>query len=128
VEILPASLPEEDHICTTWFYADCLADYYEVEPFSDRHFEICENFIKTAVENGINMIFKAPHWVLLSAVITWVPLVMFFWFPALFWGIAIIFIAAWFAAVAFASTLFLKEVLVYLKKAKMEADEEEEEA
>jgi hypothetical protein len=61
-------------------------------------------------------------------VITWVPLVMFFWFPALFWGIAIIFLAAWFAAVAFASTLFLKEVLVDLKKAKMEADEEEEEA
>ncbi len=56
VEILPASLPEEDHICTNWFYADCLADYYEVEPFSDRHFEICENFIKTAVESGINMI------------------------------------------------------------------------
>ena len=56
VEILPASLPEEDHICTNWFYTDCLADYYEVEPFSDRHFEICENFIKTAVENGINMI------------------------------------------------------------------------
>jgi hypothetical protein len=53
---------------------------------------------------------------------------MFFWFPALFWGIAIIFLAAWFAAVAFASTLFLKEVLVDLKKAKMEADEEEEEA
>ena len=56
VEILPASLPSEDHICTNWFYADCLADYYEVEPFSDKHFEICENFIKTAVESGINMI------------------------------------------------------------------------
>ena len=56
VEILPASLPEADHICTTWFYADCIADYYEVEPFSDRHFEICENFIKTAAENGNNMI------------------------------------------------------------------------
>ena len=56
VEILPASLPEEDHICTTWFYTDCLADYYEVTPFSDRHFEICENFIKTAAENGNNMI------------------------------------------------------------------------
>ena len=56
VEILPASLPVAEHIYTNWFYADCIADYYEVEPFSDKHFGICENFIKTAVENGITMI------------------------------------------------------------------------
>ena len=49
-------MPAQDTRVTNWFYADCLADYYGVESFSDRHFEICENFIKTAVENGINMI------------------------------------------------------------------------
>ena len=66
VEILPASLPEEDHICTNWFYTDCLADYYEVTPFSERHLEICENFIKTAVENGQDLIVEGcyipPDW------------------------------------------------------------------
>jgi len=56
LEIYPVSLPEQDTIVTNWFHADCLADYYEVEPLSDRHFEICENFIRTAVENGINML------------------------------------------------------------------------
>ena len=55
-EIINASLPEQETRYTNWFYADCLANYYEVEAFSDRHFEICENFIRTAVKNGINMI------------------------------------------------------------------------
>ncbi len=54
--VLPALMPAQDTRVTNWFYADCLADYYGVESFSDRHFEICENFIKTAVDNGINMI------------------------------------------------------------------------
>ncbi|MBQ9859227.1 MAG: DUF4091 domain-containing protein [Clostridia bacterium] len=56
VEVINAELPAADTIVTQWFYADCLADYYEVEVFSDRHFEICRNFIKTAVANGMNMI------------------------------------------------------------------------
>ena len=56
IEIINAFLPEQETRYTNWFYADCLANYYEVEAFSDRHFEICENYIKTAVANGINMI------------------------------------------------------------------------
>lgn len=56
IRVLPFSLPNQQTRVTNWFYADCLADYYEVEPFCDKHFEICENFIKTAVDNGINMI------------------------------------------------------------------------
>ena len=56
VEIIDALLPEQETIVTNWFYADCLADYYNVEVFSDRHFEICENYIKTAVKNGTNML------------------------------------------------------------------------
>ena len=79
------------------------------------------------LRNAVNMIIKAPQWVLLSAVITWIPLVMFFWLPDFFWAIAIIFIAAWFSVAAFGSTLFLKDVMVELKKAKLEENEEEEE-
>lgn len=56
IEVIDAELPEQETKVTQWFHADCLADYYEVEPLSDRHFEICENYIKTAYENGINMI------------------------------------------------------------------------
>ena len=56
ITVLPADLPEQKTRVTTWFYADCLADYYHVEAWSDRHFELCENYIRRAVENGINMI------------------------------------------------------------------------
>ncbi|MDP4132696.1 MAG: DUF4091 domain-containing protein [Bacillota bacterium] len=56
IEIIPVDLPEQEMKVTQWFYTDCLANYYNVEPFSDRHFEICENYIKTAVKNGNNMI------------------------------------------------------------------------
>ena len=56
VEVLDAWLPEQETIVTQWFHADCLADYYGVEVFSDRHFEICRYFVETAVRNGINMI------------------------------------------------------------------------
>ncbi len=56
VEVIDACLPAQETKVTNWFYADCLADYYNVEVFSERHFEICESFIKTAVKNGINML------------------------------------------------------------------------
>ena len=56
VEVIDATLPDEDIYFTQWFHSDCLANYYNVEVWSDRHFEIVENFIRTARRNGINMI------------------------------------------------------------------------
>ena len=56
IEVINAVLPDEDIYFTQWFHADCLANYYNVDVWSDRHFEIVENFIKTARRNGINMI------------------------------------------------------------------------
>ena len=56
VEILPAELKEQTLLVTNWFYADCLADHYGVEVFSDRHFEIMSSFMKAAAEHGQNMI------------------------------------------------------------------------
>lgn len=56
VTVINAVLPEQELIHTEWLHTDCLADYYNVEPLSERHWEIIENFIKTAVSRGINMI------------------------------------------------------------------------
>ena len=56
LNIKDASLPESDLKVTQWFYADCLADYYNVPVFSEKHWEICENFIKKAVKGGRNML------------------------------------------------------------------------
>lgn len=56
VRVLSAKLPPQKLIHTEWFYTDCLADYYGVRPFSERHWKIVESFLKKAVEGGINMI------------------------------------------------------------------------
>lgn len=56
LEVINASMPEQELKHTQWFHCDCLMDYYGVSAFSERHWKIIENFMKTAVKNGINMI------------------------------------------------------------------------
>ena len=54
LNVIPAELPEVDFPVTQWFHYDCLATYYNVPVFSDRHWEIVESFIKTFVKCGNN--------------------------------------------------------------------------
>lgn len=56
VEVLKTELPKQKTIHTEWFYCDCLAEYYHVRVFSERHWSIIRSFIQTAVRNGVNMI------------------------------------------------------------------------
>ena len=56
VEVIGADLPEQELTYTQWFHADCLSSYYNVPVYSERHWEIIENYIKAAVQGGINMI------------------------------------------------------------------------
>lgn len=56
VEIIDAKLPKQKFFNTNWFHCDCLADIYNVEVFSERFFEIFEDFVKVAARNGMNMI------------------------------------------------------------------------
>ena len=55
-EVFDAFLPEQELFCTHWFHSDCLASYYGVEVFSGEYWRIVENFMKTAVRHGINLI------------------------------------------------------------------------
>jgi len=55
-EIIGESLPPQELICTHWFHCDCLATWYDVPVFSERHWETIENYMKTAAEHGINFI------------------------------------------------------------------------
>ena len=57
VKVIPADLPDEGLMFTQWFYPDCIASYYNVEAYSDRHFEIMENFIALAVKRGRNVLY-----------------------------------------------------------------------
>lgn len=57
LEIINACLPEQKLMYTQWFHADCIASYYKLDMFCERHWEIIENFMKVAVKNGHNVIF-----------------------------------------------------------------------
>lgn len=54
--IIDAMLPESELIYTEWFHCDCLASTYDTPVWSERHWQIIENFAKAAVSNGINML------------------------------------------------------------------------
>lgn len=56
IRSLGLTLPPQELIHTEWFHTDCLANYYQVPVFSEKHWIIIENFIDTAVKHGINMI------------------------------------------------------------------------
>lgn len=56
LEILDASLPPQKMLYTEWFHSDCLSVYYDVPVFSEKYWEIVENFMKNAAEAGINLI------------------------------------------------------------------------
>jgi len=56
IEVIDAILPDKGLVYTNWFHCDCLCNYYNIEPFSDEFWRICENFVSTAVNHGMNCI------------------------------------------------------------------------
>ena len=54
--VIDAELPEQELKFTQWFHVDCLHTHYDTELYDERHWKIIENFVKTAVEHGINML------------------------------------------------------------------------
>ena len=56
IQFVNVPLPPQKLIHTEWFHADCLSNFYNVEPLSESHWEIMENFIRSAARMGINMI------------------------------------------------------------------------
>lgn len=56
VTVVDKKLPKLPIKHTEWFYADCIADYYKVKVFSEKHWQLIENFMKTAALRKCNMI------------------------------------------------------------------------
>ena len=56
IDLINATLPEQKLVLTQWFHCDSLAQYYDVEVWSEKHWEIVENFARVAVKNGINLL------------------------------------------------------------------------
>lgn len=64
ITVIGVSLPKLSIMHTEWFHADCLADYYQVEVFSEEHWKLLENYFKEYVDRCCNMmlvpLFTSP--------------------------------------------------------------------
>ena len=58
------TLSKQKIMHTEWMHADCLADYYKVDAFSEEHWKILENYFRQYVDRGGNMmltpLFTSP--------------------------------------------------------------------
>jgi len=57
IHVIDACMPKNNIKYTQWIHADCIANYYNCEIFSQKHWDMIEKFIALAVKTGINLIF-----------------------------------------------------------------------
>ncbi len=57
VDVLPAALPEEKVLYTQFLYQNVLSSYYGVEPYSERHWQLMEDYFSVARREGMNTLF-----------------------------------------------------------------------
>jgi len=81
------------------------------------------------LRNGVNLVFKAPLWILLSAMLLATPIACLLWASDIFILGIVIFVGFWFSIAAFVSTLLLKNALrnMLLEYRKEYPEEEKEE-
>lgn len=56
LEVMDLELKKQELIFTQWFHGDCIASVHNVDVFSEEHWDLLRKYIKTAADNGINMI------------------------------------------------------------------------
>ena len=61
LKVIAAQLPEQQLKHTKWFHCDSICQYYGVEMWSERFWEICENFVRSYVKRGMNMLLTPIH-------------------------------------------------------------------
>lgn len=66
------------------------------------------------IMNSVNMVFKAPHWLLIAAALFWIPTVMALLWIDIFLYAVMVFIAVYFSAAALIGTMVMKAPLVDL--------------
>lgn len=58
IDVMPVQLqPRRDFRVTHWFYADAIADWYRVEPFSDAFWPICQRYMLNYAAHGNDTIY-----------------------------------------------------------------------
>lgn len=56
LHVADAVLPKQELLVAQWVHYDCIADAYGYEIFSEEHWAAIENYLKVAVEHGVNTI------------------------------------------------------------------------
>ncbi len=56
LEVLDYELKEQELIYTNWFHYDSISNYYKVNVWSKKYNEIMFDFIKKAIDHGVNML------------------------------------------------------------------------
>lgn len=56
LHLVPAALPPQTLLHTEWLHTDCLADYYRLAVFSPDYWRAVRNFVRCAVQAGVNML------------------------------------------------------------------------
>ncbi|MBQ2709812.1 MAG: DUF4091 domain-containing protein, partial [Clostridia bacterium] len=56
VRVIDAELPAHDAYYTNWFYEDCIVDLFNVELYSDRFYEIFDQYIKNMTRHRQNVL------------------------------------------------------------------------
>lgn len=78
--------------------------------------------------NGVNLMVKAPHWLLLSGILLAAPVLCLVFSGNMFVLLTVVFVGFWFSVAGFVSTLMLKDPLLnMLLEYREEHPEEEEE-
>ena len=61
LRVVAATLPALDIVNTHWFHSDGLISYYQLEPFSERYWEVHRNFLRSAADMSVNSVLT-PVW------------------------------------------------------------------
>lgn len=61
LEVLPFALPPQKLISVNWFYADCIAEYYGLKPWSEAFWRMLGKYFRNMAEHGNNILYT-PLW------------------------------------------------------------------
>lgn len=56
LDVIAQTLPKQKLIHTSWFHADCIASHYGDAVWSTPHWKRIEQFVRSAVDHGVNML------------------------------------------------------------------------
>lgn len=57
LEIVECKVEKCDLVLTNWMHYDCICNYHNVRPFTDKFYRIFEGFLKEYVDIGFNMLY-----------------------------------------------------------------------